>query len=121
MGFRKRSLNLKLKKVTFDDRYDDRYWKQICAIAHRSTKGTCCYCLCRPSVEVHHIRYQDSYGAIAGRELPGLDVFPVCQDCHGDLHSSQHWVKDLDSPVLGNHQKVETVEILAMGYRLLSL
>lgn len=43
-------------------------------------------------METHHAYYFDAGGAIAGREIPGIDVFPVCAECHKPiLHDPTKW------------------------------
>lgn len=103
----------------WDSRYAEN-WKLICKIAHEQTKGTCCLCLVAPSVEIHHVRYRDKRGAIAGREMAGRDVFPCCKDCHDRLHRKDAWVSDRTNPLLGNHQRSEWTARLKLGFRLLS-
>jgi hypothetical protein len=104
---------------TYDDRYADN-WSQTARRAHQATNHTCCLCCEARSREVHHIRYRDWRGAIAGRERPGVDVFPVCLPCHEQLHQRDAWVKDRQNPVLGNHQQPTWSKKLQRGYRRLS-
>ena len=33
------------------------------------------------------------FGAIAGREITGLHIFPLCTKCHGIAHSKRNWRK----------------------------
>jgi hypothetical protein len=72
---------------------DDRYapnWSTTSRKARRDCP-TCCWCKSRPATETHHAYYYDRHGEISGREVPGIDVFPVCEECHGILHQDAHW------------------------------
>lgn len=92
----------------------------MCAFAHRSTGGRCCCCLTAPSEEIHHVYYQDQWGAIAGHEVPGENIFGVCRRCHDEqCHSKETWIVDPVDPVLGNHNAQEWVDKLKFGYTLL--
>ena len=104
---------------TYQDRYAEN-WSQTARRSHLATKQVCCLCRKARSKEVHHVRYRDWRGAIAGRERPGIDVFPVCLPCHERLHYKDAWVKDRQDPVLGNHQQALWVRKLQRGYRRLS-
>jgi len=76
---------------TNEDRYSPQ-WGRIQKAAMAATDRKCCLCN-RKAEQVHHARYSDWKGAIAGRERPGIDVFPVCLDCHNDqCHSKSNWV-----------------------------
>ena len=108
-------------KVKYDDRYAGDY-KYTCAITHAATGGLCSWCLCRPSKEIHHVRYRDSLGAIAGREVPGIDVFPVCCVCHRSAcHSKLYWVHVPKQPELNNHNTPEFVQLLTQRFHLARL
>jgi hypothetical protein len=104
---------------TYADRYADN-WSQTAKRSHQATNRVCCLCRNASSQEAHHVRYRDWRGAIAGRERPGVDVFPVCLPCHEQLHQGGAWVKDWQNPVLGNHQQAVWVRKLQRGYRRLS-
>jgi hypothetical protein len=95
----------RLGLATYEDRYA-KNWMVIQKQAMTATRRTCCYCLKRQAAEVHHVHYSDIFGAIAGREQPGIDVFPLCHSCHHEVaHSQRHWVKNKARPVFGNHNK----------------
>ena len=104
---------------TYADRYGDN-WSQTTRRSHQATNRVCCLCRNAPYREVHHVRYRDWRGAIAGRERPGTDVFPVCLPCHEQLHHRDAWIKDRQNPVLGNRQESAWVRKLQRGYRRLS-
>lgn len=75
---------------------EERYapnWPQTTAIAHRATAGKCCWCTAAKSAEVHHVYYWLNGAAIKGREVPGRDVFPVCDNCHQELHTPALWAQ----------------------------
>jgi hypothetical protein len=85
---------------------DQRYaanWPKIRAKAHALVGRRCCWRgpTCEgASEEVHHVHYWvRGVGAIAGRERPGVDVFPVCSTCHTALHAPHVWaeVPDLEA------------------------
>jgi len=96
----KKSLAKKLGGRYIGDWETIRYasnWPEIRREAHYQTSSRCCYCYLqgrepRQSRCVHHVRYKDELGAIAGREVPGVDVFPVCPDCHDLLHEPSRWL-----------------------------
>ena len=95
--------------------YDDRYvgnWKQIAKASHKAVKRTCCLCRKSKSQEAHHVRYRDWKGAIAGRELPGVDVFPVCLLCHERLHRADAWTQSWKNPVQATNKNPVGLESL---------
>lgn len=79
--------------------HDDRYaynWSTTAKKAHSATNGRCCWCKVEKSAEVHHTYYWFEGQAIAGKEKPGRDVFPVCSPCHLDLHLPCRWAQVFD-------------------------
>jgi hypothetical protein len=78
--------------VKTDDRYAPN-WPQTAAIAHRATGGVCCWCTAAKSAEVHHAYYWENGRAIKGHEIPGHNVFPVCEKCHNQLHDAKLWAQ----------------------------
>jgi len=65
-------------------------------------------CILNPlhrAAAVHHLRYRDWFGAIAGRERPGWDVVPLCRKCHGIVHRQQLWYSALKDPKRNNRQR----------------
>jgi hypothetical protein len=110
-----------MTKSKYQKRYHPHRYPPIVRFAHLSIGGICCWCLAKPSEEIHHVRYKDQYGAIAGREIPGVDIFPVCIKCHdSECHSKENWVIAKVKPELNNHSTEDAVERLKIGYELLS-
>ena len=88
----------------FDQRYAPN-WGEISRLARSLTRDRCVLCQ-GEAEETHHALYEDRHGAIAGREIPGVHVFPLCASCHqgdGGAHATSHWHRDLRDPVAGNH------------------
>lgn len=112
--------SLSRSSKAFDDRYDATFWTDICALAHRTVNGICCHCMARASQEVHHVRYSDEHGAIAGREIPGEDIFPLCQQCHGLHHTKRYWIKSKVNPALNNRATDDAIELLKNNYEVLA-
>lgn len=85
--------------------YESRYapnWGVTATKTKKLTNGKCCLCH-KPATEVHHARYCDDKGyAIAGREKPLIDVFPLCDEHHDEAHLSENWYQDKENPVLLN-------------------
>lgn len=87
--------------------YDDRYapnWPET----SRLTRTICPNCiLCgQPAEESHHVAYRDRQGLVAGREIPGVHVFPLCHTCHmgeGGAHSTTNWHHESNAE-RDNHQ-----------------
>ena len=89
--------------------WEKRYaanWPEISRTARLMAGDRCLLCP-NLATEVHHALYADRRGAIAGREIPGVHVFPLCSACHqgeGGAHDASHWYHDFADPVGGNHQ-----------------
>jgi hypothetical protein len=103
-------------------KYNIRYaenWPEISRLTKRLTGGLCCYPGCnRQAAETHHVVYCDPQGnSIAGRERPGLEVFPLCLRHHEVAHLEKHWRKDTKNPVLGNCNTPEFYRILRRGWK----
>lgn len=90
------------KDLAFEKRYSKNWTTDFRREIHRSVGGVCVHCKVEKSAEIHHAHYRDRNGAIAGKEKPGIDLFPLCQKCHGKAHNTENWVKDKADPVLGN-------------------
>ncbi len=103
----------------FDSRYGENWNPNFLAHCHSLTRGKCCYCIRRRSNQVHHVRYARNGKPIAGREVPGVDVFPVCSRCHAELHNDTNWIKSVANPVLGNRNTAESIQRLTDGFNKL--
>jgi hypothetical protein len=121
--------NLRLPKSPgTKSRYGDQDWevryalnyKRVAGLAHIAVKNKCCNCLRKKSKQVHHVMYQDKDGAIAGRELPGVHIFPLCVDCHKRAHLRDVWIRNRQNPVLGHRNTDEFIRKLKVGYCMLS-
>ena len=111
----------KEQKARFEQRYDNEHWMGIKKLAHATTGKRCCCCLAECSEEIHHVRYSDEQGAIAGREVPGIDVFPICERCHDSIaHAKEHWIRSSHRPDLNNRNTDEFVSFLKVNWKLLS-
>lgn len=104
------------KNLDWKKRYADN-WHQVRAQAKELTHNRCCLCF-RKAKEVHHCRYRDRRGAIAGREVPGIDVFPLCASHHKQAHHPKNWVRDRRNPVLGHHNTEVFARKLKRGFWL---
>lgn len=87
-------------KPNFNIRYAAN-WSEISRSAKMQTGGKCCLCD-ELATETHHVLYKDKQGAIAAREIPGVHVFPLCDQHHAIAHTPQNWRKDYRCPELGN-------------------
>lgn len=61
-------------------------WSTISRRTRNMTANRCANCWHRQATETHHMMYIDLLGAIAGREIPGWHVVPLCQTCHDCKH-----------------------------------
>ncbi|MBD2771122.1 hypothetical protein [Iningainema tapete] len=62
--------------------------------------------------------YSDSEGAIAGREVPGIHVFPLCDRHHKIAHLKRYWRKGrTPPPTLDSRNTPEFYETLQQGWR----
>lgn len=95
-------------------------WPDIAHNARARAKHKCCWCLVAKSAEVHHAMYVDSEGAIAGREKPGTHVFPLCKECHNELHTKARWITHPDFPIWLNRSTDDTILKLRIGWTMLT-
>ena len=101
----------------FEVRYAPN-WPDISRLARRLTGDRCILCG-DGATETHHALYGDDQGAIAGREIPGVHVFPLCANCHqgdGGAHAPINWYRDMGDPVRGNHQAPAYYRKLRAGW-----
>jgi hypothetical protein len=109
-----------------DDPFAQRYaknWTEISLACRRATKFLCCFPGCKAkATDAHHALYKDAQGVIAGRELPGIHVFGLCDKHHAKTgkdaaHSPRNWVKGTKAKeYLDAHQKVHFYEKLRQGW-----
>jgi hypothetical protein len=90
-------------------------WPSISRETRRLTKGRCCLCL-KKATCVHHCRYRDRQGAIAGREKPGRDVVPLCGRCHKIAHSKENWIRVKGDRLIGHHNTSKFAAKLRKGF-----
>lgn len=111
----------KREATKYNDRYSDN-WLSISHRTRRLTKGKCCFPGCQEKAsETHHAVYWDNEGAIAGREIPGVHVFPLCNYHHATdhregAHHSNNWHKDSRNPVLKNRNTPQYYLKLRTGW-----
>lgn len=105
------------KKIDFDNRYSED-WKARSRLCKRATSNRCCLCGKKGRLQSHHAVYCDKkQQAIAGKELPGVHIFPVCQKCHKDkCHSSKNWIQDRKNPALFNRNTIGFYKVLVKGF-----
>jgi hypothetical protein len=105
--------------INWGDRYADN-WRQVTRFAHSLTHGRCTLCMIRKSTEVHHCYYKAGDRALAGGEVPGRDVFPMCEGCHAIAHHPKNWIKDKQDPKLGNHNTETFTNKLRANFKVLA-
>jgi hypothetical protein len=89
-------------------RFNDRYRGNWSSIAKRTRRLVFDRCILNPfhrAAAVHHLRYRDWRGTIAGREIPGWDVVPLCRNCHGIVHRKTLWYSAPINPKTNNRQR----------------
>ncbi len=84
------NLTLLQSKFRIQSEYDVRYsypgYSKKVAQVHRYTNNICSCCHKNKSKEAHHSRY------LGIEDKPGINLFPVCLDCHKSLcHSKENW------------------------------
>lgn len=101
----------------FDSRYSEN-WSRIAQIAVKTVNNHCCLCLQRHHyLEVHHAVYCDKISPkIAGKELVGVHIFPLCKPCHHIAHKPENWKKDRQNPVTGNRNTIDFYLRLIDGF-----
>ena len=81
----------------------------------RSMCPVCCYCLKNPSKETHHVRYSDDQGLLLDRAIIGIDLIPLCPNCHKLIHNPNNYVIVKSNDSL-NHNTDKVVFRLQFGY-----
>ncbi|WP_375495308.1 hypothetical protein [uncultured Nostoc sp.] len=111
-------------KKDYSIRYADN-WTEISRECKRLNDYKCCYLgCCRKAVETHHALYFDKQGAIAGREIAGVHIFPLCDQHHDEAHSKINWVRypkglpqaSHSNPVLSNRNTTRFYLKLRQGW-----
>jgi len=100
-------------------RFEDRYrgnWGKIARRTRRLVFDRCILNPLHPAAAVHHLRYRDWRGAIAGREIPGWDVVPLCRTCHGRVHRQALWFSAPRQPQLNNRQRWQVLWRLRLRF-----
>lgn len=114
------------KSLTND--YSVRYasnWSAKSRECRALTGGICCYPGCNePATESHHALYFDKEGAIAGREVSGVHIFPGCDEhvamkcCSlpDNAHNWRNWIRPKKDPVMGNRNTANYYKKLRQGW-----
>jgi hypothetical protein len=113
-----RPLNLSTQRnnsteVDYSIRYAGN-WSDISLQAKFLTGYRCVLCS-KKCVETHHALYADKLGSIAGREVPGVHIFPLCVKHHKEAHLKKNWIHS-PNPVLGNRNTVSFYLRLRQGW-----
>lgn len=101
-----------------------RTWQEISIEAKSLTGWKCCYPGCQHKASAtHHACYQDKNGAIEGREIPGVHVFPLCDSHHDDrenpesAHHPANWYSGMLSGArLDARNRIEYYKLLVKGW-----
>ena len=107
-----------------DPRYNKRRWKKQAQRTKQLTRNRCCQCGAKAR-EVHHayygIRFLCFTLPIGGFEIPGLQLFPLCANCHsnskGCAHHTSNYRASKLSPWL-NHNTTSYLWRLRIGFLL---
>ncbi|MCC5898412.1 MAG: hypothetical protein JJU32_10910 [Phormidium sp. BM_Day4_Bin.17] len=91
------------RQKSFKNRYQGN-WHNIAARTRRFSRNRCILNPLHKAEAVHHLRYRDMRGKIAGREVPGWDVVPLCRRCHGRVHRQDYWHSAKRHPAVNNRQ-----------------
>jgi hypothetical protein len=90
-------------------RLPEKEYRELCSAAHKATNGICVVCMTTKSKELHHT----SYSLYGSGDQVGVNVFPVCKNCHQIVcHSTKNWITDLTNPTFGNKSTEEFVQLL---------
>jgi len=70
------------------------------------------------SQEIHHT----SYSLYGKSDKPGVNVFPVCKQCHdNECHSADNWIKDPTHPTLKNRNSRSFTKKLQQNMKALTV
>lgn len=90
-------------------RLPEKEYKELCSAAHKATNGICVVCKTAESEQIHHT----SYSPGGSDDQVGVNVFPVCKNCHKNVcHSTKNWITDPANPTFGNQNTEEFVQLL---------
>jgi hypothetical protein len=94
-----------------DVRYSYSGYSKKVAQTHRKANNKCCCCSKKKSEQIHHTRYEGA------NDEPGINLFPVCLDCHKTIcHSPQNWSQN---PVWGSQNTPEFCDRLKLEFSFL--
>lgn len=103
--------------MKFDARYADN-WHQISRQTKDICGGKCCFLGCtQPATETHHAVYRDKRGPVAGREIPGVHIFPLCDGHHRLAHAPKNWARHPREPVEFNRNTPDFYLKLREGWK----
>jgi hypothetical protein len=103
-----------VNSIDYGIRYADN-WREVSRKAKEMAGWKCVLCE-EKAVETHHALYKDKQGAIAGREIPGVHIFPLCESCHSHAHRRRNWRRNIRSPELGNKNTPAYWRLLRKGW-----
>jgi putative DNA primase/helicase len=90
-------------------RLPEKEYRELCSAAHKATNGICVVCMTTKSKELHHT----SYSLYGSGDQVGINVFPVCENCHrNECHSDANWITDLNDPIFGNRNTDSFTKLL---------
>lgn len=103
------------EKSQLDYRYGGNW--SIISIEARRQSPTCCYCCVKPATLTHHVRYVNDEGELLLDNVQiGVDVFPVCEQCHRKVHSNLNY--RTHERVELNHNTKTCIQQLKLGFAL---
>ncbi len=108
--------------MKFSERYSDK-WKTKAKEARERTNYRCCLCMRKSNyLEVHHAVYCNKKNKrIAGYEMIGVHIFPLCERCHQIAHLPENWIKDGNNPVLKNRNTVKFYRIIVNNFHRIKM
>lgn len=112
---RSRSQPSNRDRDAFKRRYQGQ-WQAIAARTRRLSRDRCILNPVHRAEAVHHLRYRDWRGKLAGRETPGWDVVPLCRRCHGRVHRQRFWYSAPANPALNNRQRLPALVRLRLRF-----
>lgn len=104
-----------MTKHSCDLRYASN-WPARSRSCRATTGHLCCLCRKRRATNAHHAMYRDILGRVAGREIAGIHIFPLCNRCHEKAHSRLNWIQNRQDFVWGNRNQPHFYWKLIRGY-----